>query len=106
MPIVNFISYNGQRHTVDVSENEVLMQAAVGNGVSGIDADCGGQCACATCHVYIDAPWAAILPRMDDREDQMLELANERSDASRLACQIRVTAELDGIEVRLPEGQH
>jgi len=106
MPIVNFISFHGHRHTVTVPENEVLMLAAVNNGVSGIDADCGGQCACATCHVYIEAPWAAIVPSMDERENDMLGLTNERRDTSRLACQIVVTPELDGIEVHLPEGQH
>jgi 2Fe-2S ferredoxin len=106
MPIVNFISFDGRRHTVTASENQVLMQAAVDNGVPGIDADCGGQCACATCHVYIESPWAAIVPRMGEREDEMLGLTNERRDSSRLACQVVLTPELDGIEVHLPEGQH
>ncbi len=82
------------------------MQAAVRNGVAGIDGDCGGQCACATCHVYIEAPWAALLPPMGENEDTMLELANERRDSSRLACQLKLVAALDGIEVHTPEGQH
>ena len=106
MPTVNFITFEGQRHTVHVPENEVLMQAAVSNGVPGIDGDCGGQCACATCHVYIEAPWAGNLPGMQALEDDMLGLSNVRRDSSRLACQIKVTAELDGIEVHMPDGQH
>lgn len=106
MPTVNFISHSGQRQAVDVPENDVLMQAAVRNGVAGIDADCGGQCACATCHVYIESPWFEKLPAMADNEDSMLELASERRPNSRLSCQVKVTAELDGMEVHTPEGQH
>ena len=106
MPTIHFISHAGQRQTVDVPENDVLMQAAVRNGVAGIDADCGGQCACATCHVYIQSPWFEKLPAMADNEDSMLELASERRPNSRLSCQVKVTAELDGMEVHTPEGQH
>ena len=106
MPTIHFISHTGQRQTVDVPENDVLMQAAVRNGVAGIDADCGGQCACATCHVYIQSPWFEKLPAMADNEDSMLELASERRPNSRLSCQVKVTAELDGMEVHTPEGQH
>jgi 2Fe-2S ferredoxin len=106
MPTIHFISHAGQRQTVDVPENDVLMQAAVRNGVAGIDADCGGQCACATCHVYIQSPWFEKLPAMADNEDSMLELASERNANSRLSCQVKVTAELDGMEVHTPEGQH
>ena len=106
MPTIHFISHAGQRQTVEVPENDVLMQAAVRNGVAGIDADCGGQCACATCHVYIESPWFEKLPVMADNEDSMLELASERSPNSRLSCQVKVTAELDGMEVHTPEGQH
>lgn len=106
MPTVHFISYTGQRRSVEVPADEVVMQAAVRNGVPGIDADCGGQCACATCHVYVEAPWAALLPPMGEHEDTMLELANERRDSSRLACQLKLVAALDGIEIHTPEGQH
>ncbi|GAA5233380.1 2Fe-2S iron-sulfur cluster binding domain-containing protein [Verticiella sediminum] len=106
MPTVNFIAYSGERHAVQVPPDTVLMRAAVDNGVPGIDGDCGGQCACATCHVYIEAPWAGQLPAMSEFENDMLGLASERRDSSRLACQIPVTPALDGIEVRLPEGQH
>lgn len=106
MPTIHFISHAGQRQTVEVPENDVLMQAAVRNGVAGIDADCGGQCACATCHVYIQSPWFEKLPAMADNEDSMLELASERSPNSRLSCQVKVKAELDGMEVHTPEGQH
>ncbi|ARU03741.1 2Fe-2S ferredoxin [Comamonas serinivorans] len=106
MPTIHFTSFTGQTQSIDAPENDVLMQAAVRNGVTGIDADCGGQCACATCHVYIDSPWLEQLPAMEAHEDQMLELANERRANSRLSCQIKLTAALDGMQVHTPEGQH
>ena len=106
MPTVHFTSFTGQEQAIEVPENDVLMQAAVRNGVPGIDADCGGQCACATCHIYVESPWLERLPPMQDDENQMLDLANERRPNSRLSCQIKVTAALDGMRVQTPEGQH
>ena len=106
MPRVNFVSFNGERHVVDVSAGTTLMRAAVDNGVPGIDGDCGGHCACATCHVYIGPPWSGKLSPKSDAEDDMLGLAVDPRPTSRLACQIRVTDALDGIVVHLPQGQH
>ena len=106
MPRVHFITFAGERHDVDASAGTTLMRAAVDHGVPGIDGDCGGHCACATCHVYIDAPWAQQLSPRSDAEDDMLGLAVDPRPTSRLACQIRLTDALDGIVVSLPEGQH
>lgn len=106
MPTIHFTSFTGQQQSIEAPEGTVLMQAAVQGGVAGIDADCGGQCACATCHVYIESPWLEQLPPVGDVEDQMLELANERRANSRLSCQITLTAAQDGMQVHTPEGQH
>ena len=75
MPTVNFIAHDGSTHTVDVPEGSTLMLAAVDHGVPGIDGDCGGQCACATCHVYIEAPWSALTGQRTVREDEMLNFS-------------------------------
>jgi len=106
MSLVHFISFDGARRSIDTALGENLMRAATDNGVPGIDGDCGGQCACATCHVFVSAPWAARLPVMQTKEHYILEFTNERRETSRLACQIIMTPELDGIEVHMPEGQH
>jgi 2Fe-2S ferredoxin len=106
MPKVTFIAHDGKRHTVEVSAGLSLMRAAIDNNVPGIDGDCGGQCACATCHVFIEAPWSDKTGQRTEREDEMLNFAAELRDTSRLACQIEVTDALDGLEVQMPEGQH
>jgi ferredoxin, 2Fe-2S len=106
MPQVTFITHQGQRHDVTVPVNETLMRAATDNNVPGIDGDCGGQCACATCHVYIDPAWLARLPAIEARENDMLNFSNMRQDGSRLACQITLTEALNGLVVQMPEGQH
>ena len=103
---VTFISHDGDESEVSVEVGISLMRAAVDNGVPGIDGDCGGQCACATCHVYIDSPWDALIPPLGSREDEMLSFTSERANSSRLACQVKLTAELAGMVVRLPIGQH
>jgi 2Fe-2S ferredoxin len=82
------------------------MEGAVKNGVPGIDADCGGACACATCHVYVDPAWTAALPAKTDSEEAMLDFALVTSPNSRLSCQIKVTPALDGLIVRVPVSQH
>jgi 2Fe-2S ferredoxin len=83
------------------------MEAAVQNMVPGIDADCGGQCACATCHIYVDDAWFAKTGGpQSDTERQMLDLTDNRQDNSRLACQIKLTADLDGLILRTPLAQH
>ena len=107
MPRVNFIAYDGSPHPVEVPVGTTLMRAATDNGVPGIDGDCGGQCACATCHVYIEAPWDALTGARTTKENEMLNFsACLQEDSSRLGCQITVTDALDGIVVKLPEGQH
>ena len=106
MSQVHFISFDGVRRSIETALGENLMRAATDNGVPGIDGDCGGQCACATCHVFVSAPWAERLPEMQTKEHDILEFTNERRESSRLACQIIMTPELDGIEVHMPEGQH
>jgi 2Fe-2S ferredoxin len=106
MPKVTFIAFDGKHHEVDAAAGLSLMRAAVDHNVPGIDGDCGGQCACATCHVFIEAPWSALTGARTAREDEMLNFAAELRDSSRLACQVTVTDALDGLVVTMPEGQH
>lgn len=106
MPTVHFIAHDGQRSTVEVPTGLSLMRAALDNDVRGIDGDCGGQAACATCHVFIEAPWNALTGQRTPHEEEMLNFAAELRDTSRLACQVEMTNALDGIVVGLPEGQH
>lgn len=105
MPSVTYIENNGTEHKVDVTNGLSLMEGAVNNLVPGIDADCGGACACATCHIYIPAEWQDKTGDKTDMEETMLDFAEGVADNSRLACQIKVTDELDGIVVNLPEAQ-
>jgi 2Fe-2S ferredoxin len=106
MPKVTFIEASGKSHTIEVAEGWSLMEGAVKNLVPGIDADCGGACACATCQVYVDPAWAEKLPPKGEMEETMLDFAPDVRPESRLSCQIRVTAALDGIVLRLPDSQH
>jgi ferredoxin, 2Fe-2S len=106
MPRITFISHAGEHHEVDVPAGTTLMRAATDHGVPGIDGDCGGQCACATCHCFIEAPWAALLGARSERENDMLNFVVEPRPSSRLGCQVVITDALDGIVVSLPEGQH
>lgn len=106
MTKVVFIEHNGTVRSVDVGDGVSLMEAAVSNMIPGIDGDCGGACACATCHVHIDAAWLEKLPPMETMEKSMLELAAGFDDTSRLGCQVKVRPELDGIVVRTPLAQH
>jgi 2Fe-2S ferredoxin len=106
MPRVTFIAHDGTRHAVDAAAGESLMRAAVDNGVPGIDADCGGMCACATCHVFFEPEWVARLAAPSQQEEEMLNFTAERRASSRLACQIPVVDALDGLTVTMPEGQH
>jgi len=104
---VTYIQFDGTAHTVTVDEGESLMSGAVSNGIRGIDADCGGSCACATCHVHVDAAWtAAVGGPATEAEAELLQLAPEVRDDSRLSCQITMRPELDGVIVHLPEAQH
>lgn len=106
MPKVTFIAHDGTRHEVQAESGLSLMRAAVDNGVRGIDADCGGMCACATCHVFVQAPWGERLEPPSSTEEEMLNFTAERRENSRLSCQIPITDALDGLTVEMPEGQH
>lgn len=106
MPKVTFIEFNGTVHEVEAKPGLSLMRAAVDNGVPGIDADCGGACACATCHVYVDPQWLGRTGTRSDMEESMLGFAAAAQENSRLSCQIEMSDALDGIVLRLPEGQH
>lgn len=106
MPKVIYVHPDRSQTVVDVPAGTSVMQAAVANGVAGIVAECGGSAMCATCHVYINEPFAARLPPINDVEDAMLDSTIcERTDQSRLSCQLIVTEELDGLIVRLPDAQ-
>jgi 2Fe-2S ferredoxin len=103
-----YIEHSGQEHTVEVPCGLSVMRGAVDNNIPGIDADCGGECACATCHVYLDERWLGLIgtPAAGSQEASMLSFAALAQPNSRLSCQIGVTDALDGLVVRLPEGQH
>lgn len=106
MPKITYVEHNGKEHVIDVAAGMTVMEGAVKHNVPGIDADCGGACACATCHVYVDEAWAAKTGESTGMEQSMLDFANDVQATSRLSCQIKVTAELDGLVVRLPQSQH
>ena len=105
MAKITFIEKNGTVHEVEVENDLTVMEAAVNNLVPGIDADCGGACACATCHVYVNDAWLEKSGAIGDMEDTMLDFAEDRQDNSRLSCQIKVSDELDGLIVTTPESQ-
>ena len=105
MPKVIFHDHQGNTKAVGAKGGTSVMEAAIANMVPGIDADCGGACACATCHVYVAPEWASKLKPRDDMEDSMLDFAEDVQDNSRLSCQILLTEELDGITVTTPENQ-
>ena len=106
MPRIIYIEHGGAAHAVEAKAGLSVMEAAVKHGVPGIDADCGGACACATCHVYLDAGWLAKVGARTAMEASMLDFAEGADDNSRLACQIRIVDDLDGLVVRLPQSQH
>ncbi len=106
MPQIHFILKDGTTRAVDATAGHSVMETAIRANVRGIDAECGGSCACATCHVYVDAAFFARLDPPDEMEAEMLdEVAVEREPTSRLSCQIVVTPELDGLTVRVPQRQ-
>ena len=106
MPKVIFIQFSGEETTVDVETGTSVMKAAIDNGVPGIDADCGGECSCATCHVLVKDEWLGKAGTASDQEDSMLDLNPDREPNSRLSCQIAMTDDLDGLVVQLPEFQY
>ncbi|HKQ94657.1 MAG TPA: 2Fe-2S iron-sulfur cluster-binding protein [Aestuariivirgaceae bacterium] len=105
MAKITYIQENGSSQTVDAQPGMSVMEAAVKNGVPGIDADCGGACACATCHVYVEPDWQGPAGSRSDMEEDMLDFAFDVRDNSRLSCQIKVTDALDGLVVRVPAKQ-
>jgi 2Fe-2S ferredoxin len=105
MPSVIFIEFDGTHHTVEVAVGQSLMQAALDNSIPGILGDCGGSCACATCHAYLDPIWGQHVPVPTENEQGLLEVVMDPREESRLTCQVVMTAELEGLIVRLPHSQ-
>ncbi|SOH95190.1 ferredoxin, 2Fe-2S [Monaibacterium marinum] len=106
MAKITYIEHNGTEHVVDVANGLTVMEGARDNNIPGIEADCGGACACSTCHVYVAEAWADKVPAKDPMEEDMLDFAWQPNPAtSRLTCQIKVTDDLDGLVVRMPEKQ-
>ena len=105
MPKITYIEHNGESHEIEVANGLSVMEGAVQNNIPGIDADCGGSCACATCHVYVDEKWFNKLSKKENAEQDMLDVAFEPSSFSRLSCQIIVSDELDGLVVKMPSKQ-
>ena len=105
MAKVTYIDFQGNSKTVEVEKGLSVMEGAIQNDIPGIDADCGGAMACATCHVYVEENWFNKLPKTEDAEVDMIDMAYEPKKNSRLSCQIIVSDELDGLEVTTPEKQ-
>ena len=105
MTKIVYIEHNGKHHIIDVANGLTVMEGAIQNNIPGIDADCGGSMACATCHVYVKEEWFDKLPKKEDGEEDMLDMAFEPNKFSRLSCQLTVTDELDGLIVQLPSKQ-
>tara|TARA_Y200000002_G_scaffold232811_1_gene192254 strand:- start:1431 stop:1751 length:321 start_codon:yes stop_codon:yes gene_type:complete len=105
MAKITYIENSGEKHIVEVQKGLTVMEGAVANNIPGIDADCGGGMACATCHVYVKDEWFNKINKKTEGEDDMLDQAYEPKKNSRLSCQIQVTDEIDGLEVHLPEKQ-
>ena len=106
MAKITYIEHDGAEHVVDVKPGLSVMEGAVRNNIPGIDADCGGACACATCHVHVDPEWFDRTGERSVMEESMLDFAENVTETSRLSCQIQVRDELDGLIVRMPESQH
>ena len=105
MPKITYIEPNETAHTVDAEIGATVMEVAIQNGISGIEAECGGACACATCHVYVDEAWREKTGEPSPMEEDMLDFGYDIRPNSRLSCQLKVTQNLDGLIVRIPERQ-
>ena len=105
MAKITYIEHDGKPHTIEVANGLSVMEGAVQNNIPGIDADCGGSMACATCHVYVKEEWFNKLPKKEDGEDDMLDMAFEPKKNSRLSCQLMVTDQTEGLVINLPEKQ-
>jgi len=106
MAKITYVEHDGTEHVLDLKPGLSLMEGAVKNNVPSIDADCGGACACATCHVYVDEAWRETIGPPLDMEQSMLDFAENVEPSSRLSCQVKVSDALDGLIVRLPASQH
>ena len=106
MAKITYIEFDGMLFAVEVKNGLSVMEGAIRNSIPGIDADCGGACACATCHVYVDPAWTEKVGGPSAMEESMLDFANGVESNSRLSCQIKVTDALNGLIVRMPESQH
>ncbi len=105
MTKLTIVAFDGQRFEIDAADGSTVMENAVRNSIAGIDAECGGACACATCHVYVDEEWVDRTGAPDPMEEDMLDFAFDVRPTSRLSCQIRITPDLDGLVVHVPERQ-
>ena len=105
MAKITYIDAEANRYEVEAENGSTVMENAIRNGVPGIEAECGGACACATCHVYVDEAWREKVGSPTPMEEDMLDFAYDVRPTSRLSCQIRITPELDGLIVRIPEKQ-
>ena len=105
MSKITYIDTDGTSRTIEAEIGSTVMEAAIKQGIPGIEAECGGACACATCHVYVDEAWVAIVGEPSPMEEDMLDFGYDVKPDSRLSCQIKVTAELEGLVVRTPERQ-
>ncbi|MEO0721759.1 MAG: 2Fe-2S iron-sulfur cluster-binding protein [Pseudomonadota bacterium] len=106
MAKITYIDHSGEARCVEAKNGETVMETAIKNSVPGIDADCGGACACATCHVYVDEAFMDKVGQPEDMEQSMLDFAENVKPNSRLSCQITVSDSLDGLSVTTPESQH
>jgi 2Fe-2S ferredoxin len=105
MPKISFVDAAGSAAEVDAKAGLTVMEVAVDNNITGMVAECGGACACATCHAYVDEAWLGKLPAMDDMEDAMLDSALDRRPNSRLSCQIEITDDLDGLALTVADNE-
>ena len=105
MATLIFVDHEGNERSIEASNGESVMEAAIKNSIPGIDADCGGACACATCHVYVDAAFMDKVGKPEDMEQSMLDFAENVTETSRLSCQITVSDDLNGLKVTTPESQ-
>ena len=106
MAKITYVEHDGTEHVIEVKTGLSVMEGAVKNNIPGIDADCGGACACATCHVYVDDAWREKTGSKSAMEESMLDFAENVEENSRLSCQIKVSDALEGLIVRMPESQH
>ena len=106
MAKITYIEHSGKSHTIKIQNGLTVMEGAIQNNIPGIDADCGGSMACATCHVYVKENWFNKLPKKEDGEEDMLDMAYEPNKFSRLSCQLTVSDKLEGMIVNLPEKQN